>query len=99
MPEINGKQVIFKDTLAASEWWPLMPALQAMAGKSGSEILAALDLATVCALVKGAVKSWEFEGEPGNADDVGKLDTFTELIPLIREISQLIGKRTQRLGE
>ena len=99
MAEINGKQVIFKDTLAASEWWPLLPTLQAMAGKSGGEILSMLELPTVYKMVAGAVKSWEFDGDPSNAEDVGKLDTFKELIPLIGAISQYVGKRTSSLGE
>lgn len=99
MPEINGKIVILKDVLEASEWWPLMPALSKMAGQDGASILATLDWPTVCAMVKGAVKSWEFDGEPHNAKDVGKLDTFSEMIPLLRMISKLVGEKASGLGE
>jgi len=99
MPEINGKQVIFKDTLAAVEWWPLMPALSAMAGKSGFEIMAVLDWPTVCQMVAGAVKSWEFDGDPGDPAAVGKLHNFRELVPLLGAISRLVGEQASDLGE
>jgi len=99
MPEINGKQVIFKDTLAAAEWWPLMPALAAMEGKDGQAVMDALNWSTVCAMIAAAVKSWEFGGEPSNPEAVGGLDVFSELMPLIVAISQLVGQKASRLGE
>jgi len=91
MPEINGKQVIFRDTLPASIWWPLMPKL-AEAEKSANPI-AVLDLPTICQMIAGSVKSWEFAGEPSDPEAVGALDTFTELAPLIKMVTQRITER------
>jgi hypothetical protein len=96
MPEIAGKQVIFRKKLPASKWWPLLPKLQLLDAANALEVL---DWPTVVVMVQGTVESWEFDGSPDDPEVIGALDTFEELLPLLRAISQEIQERAASLGE
>jgi len=91
MPEINGKEVIFLEKMPSDIWWPLLPKIAelALAGKP----LTALGFDDICAMVKGSVRSWGFDGEPSDPAAVAKLDPFLELMPLIKAIDQVVGER------
>ena len=91
MPEINGKQVIFLERFPSNVWWPLLPKI-AECAQSGKP-LTSLDWDSICQMIAGSVRSWEFDGEPTDAAVVGKLDAFLELLPLIRAIDQVVGER------
>jgi hypothetical protein len=91
MPEINGKQVLFRAKLPSSIWWPLLPTLSRLGGSDNP--LEVLDWPTVCQMVAGSVKSWEFDGEPDDPKAVGELDAFNELTPLVKAISEMIAER------
>jgi len=91
MPTINGKQVIFLDKMPADIWWPLLPKIADLAAQG--KPLTALDFPSICDMVKGSVRSWEFDGEPSDSKAVAKLDPFQELLPLIREIDRVVGER------
>ena len=88
MPEINGKQVIFFDKMEASQWWPLLPKLNAL--KGADDPFSVLDWTTACKMVAAAVRSWEFDGDPTDEGAVGKLDLMAEMIPLIMSIASFI---------
>lgn len=93
MPEINGKAVVFRRKLPAVIWWDILPKLQGLGDLEGAAVFEALDWPTIVAMVAGTVQSWELEGDPQVADDVGALDVFDELIPLVTEIAAYIGER------
>ena len=95
MPTINGKEVVFKETLAAKDWWPLLPKF---IGLKQSNWVEALDFDTMCQIVRGCVESWEFDGNPDDPEAAGELDAFDELLPLLKEISSFLNERLS-LGE
>lgn len=95
MPTINGKEVVFKETLAAKDWWPLLPKL---IGLKQSNWLEVLDFDTVCRMIVATVESWEFDGAPDDSEAIGQIDAFDELLPLLREVSSFLNERLS-LGE
>ena len=95
MPTINGKEVVFKETLAAKDWWPLLPKL---IGLKQSNWLEVLSFDTVCQIIAGCVATWEFDGSPDDPEAVGELDAFDELLPLLRDVSSFLNERLS-LGE
>ena len=90
MPTIKGKEVVFKEKLAAKTWWPLLPKL---VGLSVGNWLEVLDFDTVCQIVAGSVETWEFEGSPADPEAIAELDAFAELLPLLTEFSSLLPER------
>ena len=90
MPTINGKEVVFKEKLAAREWWPLLPKLVGLGVGNWLEVL---DFDTVCKIIAGSVESWGFEGDPSDPKSVEELDAFAELLPLLTEFSSLLPDR------
>jgi hypothetical protein len=96
MPIVAGKQVTYRKKLPAGTWWGILPKLALLEQGNALEVL---DWDTVVGIVKGTVASWEFDGSPGDAEDIAALDAFTELLPLVKAISQEITERTASLGE
>lgn len=96
MPDINGHAVVFRQKLPAVIWWNILPKLEGLGNLEGAAVFEALDWPTIVAMVAGTVESWELDGDPQKADDVGALDVFEELIPLITEIAAYIGERGNR---
>jgi len=93
MPTINGKEVVFRDKFPAAIWWDVLPRLARLQNTAGTQLFEQLDWDTVVAMVRGTVKSWDLDGDPDKAEDIGALDTFDELIPLLNEIGRLIQAR------
>lgn len=93
MAEVNGKAVVWREKFPAVIWWDILPKLSRLKGAVGIQLFERLDWPTVIAMVRGTVQSWELDGDPDNVDDIGALDTFNELIPLLNEIGALIQER------
>lgn len=96
MPIVAGKQVTYREKLPGGKWWSILPRLALMEQANALEVL---DWDMVVAIIQGTVESWEFDGSPDSAEDIAELDTFTELLPLVRAISAEINERTAGLGE
>ena len=96
MPEVAGKQVIYRKKLPAGRWWAILPKLAALEQGNALEVL---DWDTVVGIVSGTVESWEFDGSPDDPEDIAALDAFEELLPLVRAISEEIQRRAASLGE
>lgn len=97
MPVINGKEVEFREKLPAGRWWGILPRLVNL--DKEANILEQLDWDAVVGIIRGTVKAWEFGGDPDSPEDIAELDMFSELIPLIQAIANMIAERTAGLGE
>lgn len=93
MPQINDKEIVWRDKFPSAIWWNILPKLSKLQGLSGVQMYEQLDWSTVVTMVQGTVASWELDGDPAIADDIGKLDLFDELLPLLAEIGKLIKDR------
>ena len=91
MPTINGKEVVFRDRFPAKDYWDLPGALSAVATQAQD---GKMDLKAAVPVLQRVVKSWEFAGEPKDAESFGELDIFRELIPLLTAAAQFIGELT-----
>lgn len=91
MPKINEKQVDFFQTFPAKDNWDLPAALSELgtAAQGGG-----LDLKKAIPVLQRVVNSWEFGGDPKDADAYGDLDIFRELIPLMTAVAQYIRELT-----
>lgn len=96
MPEINGRQVVFYDTLEAGQWWPMMPTLYAL--QSADNPFEVLNWQAACTMIGAAVKSWEFDGEPGDPNAISRLDLMSEMMPLVMAIAGYISERSGQRG-
>lgn len=107
MPQINGKEVVFKEKLESAAWWPLLPVIASMQtvdqdlpeAQRGMAVLAKLEWPSIRAMFVASVASWEFEGDPADASSYDCLDLFRETIPLLMALTDTIGSRASDLGE
>ena len=86
---VNGKKVTLRDRLPAKQSWPLMGALQNMSNGK-------LEYDDAVMLLKTAIESWEFAGDPTDAASYETLDLFSEMMPLANEVGQgMLAKLSQ----
>ncbi len=95
MPEftIAGKRVVVRDDYPANEFWELPNLLLAVSGEKKS-----MNMRAAPALLASVVVSWEFEGDPHDADAYGCMDMLRVLIPLTTAVAKFINEVTG-LGE
>ena len=108
MPTINGKEVTFREKLRADMWWPLFPtltaAMQAIGGAPDDEsrgmiLFRSVEWDFACQVISGMVESWEFDGDPADADVIGSLDLISEVLPLFSAVISTVIERLNLLGE
>jgi len=107
MPEINGKQVTFKAELTNREGWNVSPTMAALAeaqneGATVKALFNAVSYDDALRLMSTLIESWDFDGDPGNADSYEALDLYTEVFPLFTAALEEMGIQSERkanLGE
>ncbi|HUW11735.1 MAG TPA: hypothetical protein VM537_18535 [Anaerolineae bacterium] len=73
---VNGKQVVLRDNLPARDSWGILEILRTGSEDEGPSFD---DEARLLSIV---VLSWEFEGDPSDAESYAGLDLFSEFLPL-----------------
>lgn len=86
---IAGKQVVFRERLPAKDNWDLLQRIMETTGKAGEGVL---DFQAQVPILVRMVESWEFEGDPTNAESYGELDIFREFFPLVTAFVDYLGK-------
>jgi len=107
MPQINGKEVVFKEKLESAAWWPLLPVIAGMQAvdeslpeaQRGMAVLAKLEWPSVRAMFAASIASWEFDGDPADVSSYDRLDLFQESLPLLMALTNTIQQRASDLGE
>jgi len=91
MPKINEKNVDFVLKFPAKDNWDLPQALSELGTTAQG---GGFDLQKAVPVLQRVVRSWEFDGDPKDADAFGDLDIFRELIPLVTAVARYIGELT-----
>ena len=105
MPEINGKQVTFKERLSNREAHTIMVLSTRMAETQAdgqllmSRAWDALGYDGVIRWISTLVESWEFEGDPGDPASYEALNYFTEVLPMFRFSEDVVGAFRQRQAD
>lgn len=104
--EVNGREVVFREKLPAEQWWDILPELSQISEMAGAEedeealgamMMRSFEWPTVVALITGTVET--YNGEDLDGDELGEMDIFSELLPLLSAVAVHIGERTEGLGE
>lgn len=93
MPRINGKEVVFRKRFPAKDHWDLPQRLSTIAEQANR---GELNLKEAVPVFQHTIASWEFDGDPNDADAYGELEMFDELIPLLAVTAEYIGELTDR---
>lgn len=91
MPRINGKEVVFHTRFPAKDNWDLPGELQKLGTQAQGGVV---DMQSAVPLLTRVVKSWEFDGDPTDADAYGNLDIFREFVPLVTAVAQYVAGMT-----
>lgn len=91
MPEINGKRVEFKQRFPARENWDLPRVISSLGSQAQG---GAIDFEASVPVLQRMIDSWDFDGDPKDAESYGELDLFRELIPLLKEAASYIQELT-----
>ena len=78
--QINGKTVTLRDKIPVKEGRYIRKTLTAIDDD---------DLLSQVPLMQFLVESWEFPGDPKDAESYGDLDTIREFIPLSKAIAEM----------
>ena len=102
--EINGKKVVFRDKFPARFGWGLLGAMQRIDAKRlelgfnddtigmvfFEAMINVLTFEEVTQLVRGAVESWEFDGDLKSDNACENLVPIREMIPLASKALMLL---------
>lgn len=94
--QINGKKVVLRDKIEARYFdsvLQLVDALTDSTRKKLSFMPIALSFDELVVLGKISVLSWEFEGDPKEAESWACLDLPEELMPLVAQMSEWLGAK------
>jgi hypothetical protein len=89
---INGKRVIFKDRLPASEGWDLWSCIVDF-DRGG--VREAIKLARP--ILPHVIATWEFAGDPADPAAYDDLDVIEELLPLANALGEWCSLKAGRL--
>lgn len=81
---INGKRVTLRERIPLRDGHRIPALLQACADG---------DLNTQVAVARLVIESWEFPGDPSDAESYQELDTFSEVIPLMTWVAERVQAR------
>jgi hypothetical protein len=93
---VNGKKVVLRDKVEARYFDAVMQLVDAVTDttrKKLSFMPIPLTFEELVALGRIAVLSWEFEGDPKDAESWASLDLPEELIPLVVKMSEWLGAK------
>ena len=97
MPEINGKEVIFRDSMPASIWWGLFPKVANV--KRGEKFLEKYSWDDAVALCRATIESWEFEGEPSDSASYGDIGIVVMMALVGEAHNHAIGLYNEQAGD
>lgn len=93
MPEItvSGRRVTLRERFPAKDFWDIPSMIAEVAGEG-------IDYQRHIPLLMRIIESWEFEGDPADAEAYGELDILRELRPLIRACSDYVAEMVSGEG-
>lgn len=98
--EIDGREIVFRDTLPARMWWNLFPKITGV--KAGDILIEKFDWNTAISLVCSTVESWEFDGDPNDPEtyvDWNFIDVVALVNASYEHVIKLYAERMPDPGE
>jgi len=86
--EVKGKKVVLRDKMPAKANWDLFQNFERFA--SGE-----LDFDRIVDLLSRVVESWELEGDPHDTATYEEMDLFSEMMPLVSALSEIVSTWTE----
>lgn len=82
----NDKAVTIRERFPTKTYWSIVRSFRGVTGDS--------DWQEIANALMPFVESWEFDGDPQNVEAWGELDLFSETMPIMDAVSEMVTRKS-----